>query len=218
MDKSSCLWLLTFLVNAVVAGSLTAKSVAAAPLQAKEKSSAEAEIIAGCRLGKASAQEQLYQLYARRMMAICMRYTTSRFEAEDIFHEAFVKVFNNIGNFKGEGSFEGWMRRIFVNTAINHFNKNRKFQKTIDYSTVEEVLPATEDIISEMSGKEISQLIDQLPHGYKLIFNLFVVEGYAHQEIGEMLQISEGTSKSQLSKAKAYLKKLIQKHSISEQC
>lgn len=188
------------------------------PALFKEKVHTEDELIAGCRQGKASAQEKLYQLYSRRMMAVCARYTKSRFEAEDIFHEAFVKVFKSIDSYKGEGSFEGWVRRIFVNTAINHFNKNRKFQKNQDYSALEEVMPAADDVISELSGKELLALVNQLPEGYKLVFNLYVMEGYNHSEIAEMLRITEGTSKSQLYKAKAFLKKLLLQHSISDKC
>nr|WP_255487965.1 sigma-70 family RNA polymerase sigma factor [Pontibacter sp. KCTC 32443] len=157
----------------------------------------------------------MYQLYSRRMMAVCMRYTKSRFEAEDIFHEAFVKVFKNISTYNG-GSFEGWMRRIFVNTAINHYHKNHRYQVQTDYSTVEEIIPTEEDIISSISGQELMTLISQLPEGYNLIFNLYVVEGYNHREIAEMLNIAEGTSKSQLAKAKSYLKKMLLKLSISE--
>jgi RNA polymerase sigma factor (sigma-70 family) len=175
----------------------------------------EEEIIAGCRQEKASFQEKLYELYSRRMMAVCMRYTKSRFEAEDIFHEAFVKVFKNINAFNG-GSFEGWMRRIFVNTAINHYHKNQRYQEQMDYSTVEEIIPTNDDIISNISGQELVALINQLPEGYNLVFNLYVVEGYNHREIAEMLNIAEGTSKSQLAKAKSHLKKTLQKLSISE--
>nr|WP_262921685.1 sigma-70 family RNA polymerase sigma factor [Pontibacter ruber] len=164
---------------------------------------------------KASFQEKLYQLYSRRMMAVCVRYTRSRFEAEDIFHEAFVKVFRNISAYNG-GSFEGWVRRIFVNTAINHYHKNRKYQDQLDYSSVEESVPADDDIISTISGQELLALINQLPEGYRLIFNLYVVEGFNHREIAEMLNIAEGTSKSQLAKAKSHLKKMLQKLSISE--
>ncbi|SFU84461.1 RNA polymerase sigma-70 factor, ECF subfamily [Pontibacter akesuensis] len=177
----------------------------------------EEEIIAGCKQGKAAAQEKLYTLYSRRMMAVCTRYTKSRFEAEDIFHEAFVKVFKHLDSYNG-GSFEGWVRRIFVNTAINHWHQNRKYEFQTDYSTVEESTPAGDDIISSISGQELLLLINQLPEGYKVIFNLYVVEGYNHREISEMLGIAEGTSKSQLAKAKSHLKKTLQKHSISEKC
>ncbi|MFD2515562.1 RNA polymerase sigma factor [Pontibacter locisalis] len=177
--------------------------------------SSEEEIIEGCKKGKASSQEKLYQTYSGRMMAVCTRYTRSRFEAEDVFHEAFVKVFQNINAYNG-GSFEGWMRRIFVNTAINHYHKNRKYLDQLDYSAVEEKTPTDEDIISSLSGQELLEVINQLPDGYKLIFNLYVVEGYNHREIAEMLNIAEGTSKSQLAKAKSHLKRKLQKLSISE--
>ena len=174
----------------------------------------EREIIQGCIENKASAQEKLYSLYSRRMMAICLRYTRSRAEAEDIFHEAFIKVFKNIHTWQG-GSFEGWMRRIFVNTAINHFHQSRKYFDHVDASYAENLVTSTEDVISQLSNQELLEIISRLPDGYKLIFNLHVVEGYNHNEIGEMLNIAEGSSKSQLSKAKAYLKKIIDDRLIS---
>lgn len=174
----------------------------------------EQEIIQGCIENKASAQEKLYTLYSRRMMAICLRYTRSRAEAEDIFHEAFIKVFKNIHTWQG-GSFEGWMRRIFVNTAINHFHQNKKYLDHVDASYAESMLSSTENVISQLSNQELLEIIDRLPDGYKIIFNLHVVEGYNHAEIAQMLNIAEGSSKSQLSKAKAYLKKLIDDRLIS---
>lgn len=174
----------------------------------------EREIIDGCVANKASAQQKLYELYARRMMAVCLRYTRSRFEAEDIFHEAFVKVFKNIGTWQG-GAFEGWMRRIFVNTAINHYHQNRKYNDHVDSSYAEMLTSNTDSAIDELSNQELLDLINKMPEGYKMIFNLHVVEGYNHTEIAEMLQIAEGSSKSQLSKAKAYLKKLIDDQLIS---
>lgn len=174
----------------------------------------ETEIIQGCLENKASAQEKLYALYSRRMMAICLRYTRSRVEAEDIFHEAFIKVFKNIHTWQG-GSFEGWMRRIFVNTAINHFHQNRKYFDHVDSSYAETMLSSSDNIIAELSNQELLDLISRLPEGYKMIFNLHVVEGYNHNEIAGMLDIAEGSSKSQLSKAKAHLKKLIEDRLIS---
>jgi RNA polymerase sigma factor (sigma-70 family) len=177
----------------------------------------EEEIIAGCKQGKASAQEKLYQLYSRRMMGVCMRYTSSRYEAEDVFQEAFVRVFKYIGTYSG-GSFEGWVRRIFVNTAINQYHKNRKYQEQLDYSAIEESTPSTEDIISQISGQELLTVINQLPEGYRLVFNLHVIEGFNHQEIAQALNIAEGTSKSQLAKAKSSLKKILLKQKMSEAC
>lgn len=168
----------------------------------------EAEIIQGCLDNHASAQEKLYGLYARRMMAVCIRYTRSRFEAEDVFHDAFVKVFANMHSWKG-GSFEGWMRRIFVNTAINHYHQNRKFFDHVDSSYVETTLSSSDNVIADLSNQDLLNMVNRMPDGYKVIFNLHVVEGYNHNEIAEMLHIAEGSSKSQLSKAKAYMKKLL---------
>jgi RNA polymerase sigma factor (sigma-70 family) len=174
----------------------------------------EAEIIQGCLRNEASAQEKLYSLYSRRMMAICLRYTQSRFEAEDIFHEAFIKVFKNINTWQG-GSFEGWMRRIFVNTAINHYHQNRKYLDHVDSTYAETSLSSSDNVISHLSNQELLELVNRMPDGYKMVFNLHVVEGYNHNEIAGMLNIAEGSSKSQLSKAKAHLKKLIDDRLIS---
>lgn len=174
----------------------------------------EKEIIEGCLRKEAAAQEKLYALFSRRMMAVCLRYTNSRFEAEDIFHEAFVKVFANIHTWKG-GSFEGWMRRIFVNTAINHYHQNRKYFDHVDVAYAETRLSSSGDVIGELSAQELLDLVNNMPDGYRLIFNLHVVEGYNHNEIAAMLNIAEGSSKSQLSKAKAYLKKLVDDRLIS---
>lgn len=177
----------------------------------------EQEIIEGCVKNKASAQEKLYSLYARRMMAVCLRYTHSRFEAEDIFHEAFVKVFRHIHTWQG-GSFEGWMRKIFVNTAINHYRQNKKYFDHVDPAYAEGLITSSENAIAQLSNQELLDLINRLPEGYRVIFNLHVVEGYNHNEIAEMLNIAEGSSKSQLFKAKAFLKKLIEGNLISTPC
>lgn len=174
----------------------------------------EEQIIEGCKQHRASAQEQLYAAYSRRMMAVCLRYTRSRAEAEDIFQEAFVKVFKHIHTWQG-GSFEGWMRRIFVNTAINHYRQSKKFFDHVDAAHAERIVSTDENVISRMSGEELLKLVNGLPDGYKLVFNLYVVEGYTHNEIAEMLNIAEGSSKSQLSKAKAHLRKLVEENLIS---
>ncbi len=148
-------------------------------------------------------------------MAVCVRYTRSRAEAEDIFHEAFVKVFQHINTYQG-GSFEGWMRRIFVNMAINSYHKNRKYQDHVDYAAIEDMSGTDDNIISSISSQELLGMINQLPEGYRLVFNLYVIEGFNHREIADMLSIAEGTSKSQLAKAKSYLKNILQKYSVSE--
>lgn len=170
----------------------------------------EAEIIEGCKQGKPRCQEALYKLYGSRMKGICMRYAKTPFEAEDTFHEAFVTVFNNIHTFR-EGSFGNWMRRIFVNCSINNYRRNKKHYDHQDTQDLEISDDGQLDGFQELSTQEIVAMINELPEGYRMVFNLHVVEGYNHREIGEMLDIAEGTSRSQLSKAKNMLKKKLEK-------
>ena len=168
----------------------------------------EEEIIEGCKRKDPVFEEALHQRYARKMMGVCTRYGQTRFEAEDIFQEAFVKVFQNIHTYQG-GAFGGWIKRIFVNTAINHYHKNKKHANQLEYEDFPEVHVENEEILSSLATAELLKFINQLPEGYRLVFNLYVIEGYTHKEIGEMLGIQEGTSKSQLAKAKACLKKIL---------
>ncbi len=143
------------------------------------------------------------------MMALCLRYAYTNFEAEDIFQEAFVKVFQKLNQYQNKGSFEGWMRHIFVNTALNHYTKNKKHYQHEDVEQQFDISVAEVDIMSRLSHEDLLTLIQQLPDGYRMIFNLNVIEGYTHKEISDMLGINEGTSKSQLSKAKSILQKKI---------
>lgn len=166
----------------------------------------EEAIIEGCKRKDPLFEQALYQRHARKMMGVCSRYGQTRFESEDIFQEAFLKVFLSIHTYQG-GSFEAWMKRIFVNTAINHFHKNKKHYHQLEYEDVPEVAFDHEDILSSLTTQELLKAINQLPEGNQLIFKLYVLEGYSHKEIAEMLGIHEGTSKSQLARAKAGLKK-----------
>lgn len=164
----------------------------------------EADIIDGCIKGERKAQEQLYKVFASRMYAVCLRYAKDRMEAEDILQEGFVKVFQHIGKYQPNGPFGGWIRRVFINTAIEHYR--RQVRNPID--NVDEVPDQNEvpdDAIDQMSVRELIQLISKMPDGYRQVFNLFAIEGYMHQEIAEMLGISVGTSKSQYSRARKYL-------------
>ncbi|AMS27634.1 hypothetical protein AEM51_12015 [Bacteroidetes bacterium UKL13-3] len=171
----------------------------------------EKDIIRDCIDGKRLSQKCLYAHFASKMLGVCMRYAKDRAEAEDMLQEGFIKVFQNIAKFKNEGSFEGWIRRIMIFTAINWFkHRSRKFQEDLDQVGYD--APFEDDIVSRISAKEIVALVQQMPEGYRMVFNLYAVEGYTHREISELLGIAEGTSKSQYSRAKQYMQAALAKH------
>jgi RNA polymerase sigma factor (sigma-70 family) len=171
----------------------------------------EPDIIKGCLEGDRASQKALYEHYAGKMLGVCMRYAKDRAEAEDMLQEGFLKVFQGISKFKFEGSFEGWIRRIMVYNAINHYkHRSRKFQEDLDQEHYDAVFH--DDILEKISAKEIVALIQHLPEGYRVIFNLYAIEGYSHKEIAEKLNIAVGTSKSQYSRAKQYMQGLLAKH------
>lgn len=157
--------------------------------------------------GDRKAQSELYKQLASRMLGICRRYVKRQEEAEEVLMNGMVKVFNNIHSFTGEGSFEGWIKRIMVNESINYI----RYQKNLFIERDEQDWP--EDTHSPIDSNEntevLLQLIDELPLGYRTVFNLFAIEGYNHKEISELLSIEETTSKSQLSRARKYLQERI---------
>jgi len=162
-------------------------------------------LVKDCLKGKASAQKQLYDLFARPMLAICYRYTKSMVDAEDVLQEGFIKVFLNLHQYKFEGELGGWIRRIMVTTAINYLKKNSRYQSELVFEDAP--LHAVQDHHPEvrLSAKELADLIRQLPPGYQTIFNLHAVEGFTHVEIGKILGIQESTSRSQYARARALL-------------
>ena len=164
----------------------------------------ESELAEGCKKNDPKIQKALYQQYQRKMYGVCLRYTSDKEEAMDILQEGFIQVFKYIYDFKGNGSLEGWVRRIMVNTAIAHYRKRMKYLS----SEIEEgdAVDIEEDAVSGLSCEEILKVIQELPVGYRTIFNLYEIEGYSHAEIAQMLNISVGTSKSQLSRAKEMLR------------
>lgn len=170
----------------------------------------EADLIKGCINNDRRMQEELYRRFAPRMYAVCLRYAGNTEEAEDILQEGFIKIFKKLSSFRSEGSFEGWIRRIFVNTSIEHFRRKIYLQPITEQeeNTVEGKLLSVLDNLAE---KDIIELVQQLSPGYRTVFNMYVVEGFTHKEIGEMLGISEGTSKSQLSRAKVILQDMVKK-------
>ncbi len=168
-------------------------------------------LIKKCIEWDATAQRELYSLYANKMFAVCFRYSQNREDAEDILQEGFIKVFENISKFRSEGSLEGWIRRIMFTTAIQKFRQQKPFQNTIslDNTEVHDIHPSVDDVLSQIETKELLNLIHTLPPRYKLVFNLYVIEGLKHREIAEQLGITEGTSKSNLSDARAILQREI---------
>ena len=165
-------------------------------------------LLEGCRKGDRKAQESLYKILASRMMGVCMRYAKDTFEAEDVLQMGFVKVFQKVSEFRGDGSFEGWIRRIMVNTAIESYRKNLRNLNLVDIDEVYDQPQSTFDM-SGLELKDLLKLVQQLSNGYRLVFNMYVIEGYSHKEIARELGITEGASKSQLSRARAILKEKI---------
>ena len=169
---------------------------------------AETDLIKGCVDGNRRMQETLYQRFAPKMYGVCLRYAGTAEDAEDILQEGFIKIFKKIGSFRGDGSFEGWIRRVFVNTSIEHFRRKRYLQPVSEKeeNTIEGKYLS---VLDEMAEKDVLSLVQQLSPGYRTVFNMYVVEGYTHKEIADMLGISEGTSKSQLSRAKVILQDMV---------
>ena len=171
----------------------------------------EQQLIKGCVRQEHVAQKSVFDLYSKRMMGVCLRYARNEVDAEEILIEAFCKVFEKIHQFKHEGSFEGWIRKIVVNVALKKYSLIRfTYEKSFNYeANYEENYFQEEDSLSDLGEKEILQLINKLPDGYRLVFNLYVIEGYKHDEIAELLKINSGTSRSQLAKARNMLQKQI---------
>ncbi|HEY0680400.1 MAG TPA: sigma-70 family RNA polymerase sigma factor [Chitinophagaceae bacterium] len=169
----------------------------------------ESDLIRECIAGNRGMQEELYRRFAPKMYAVCMRYANNADDAQDLLQEGFIKIYKNLSKFRAEGSFEGWIRRVFVNTSIEHFRR-----KNIMYSITEKEESVIEDAditaLDNLAEKDIINLVQELSPGYRTVFNMYVIEGYSHKEIGNILGISEGTSKSQLARAKAILQKKVQ--------
>ncbi len=168
-------------------------------------------LIERCKAGERKAQEMLYKNFASKMMGVCMRYATDRMEAEDMLQDGFIKVFKKLADYRGEGSFEGWVRRIMVHSSIEYYRKHHKMLQVVDMddSGIEPSVNAS--AIANLDAKDLMNLIQTLSPSYKIVFNLYAIEGYSHKEIAEMIGISEGASKSQLSRARAILKEQIVK-------
>ena len=168
------------------------------------KSLTEEELLEGCRKGKASAQRGLYDRLAPKMLGVCFRYIKDREEAEHVMIGGLVKVFDKLDQFKGDGSFEGWVRRIVVNDCLMYIRINRNMTLQSDIEDVNDD-PNLKVMEEQLDAKDLIKLIEELPVGYRTVFNLYAIEGYNHAEIAKQLEISENTSKSQLSRARKWL-------------
>lgn len=164
----------------------------------------EKEIIDGCINNEVPAQNRLFNRFAPKMMGICYRYMQTIYEAEDVLQEAFIKVFKHLHTFQYNSSLEHWIRRIVVNTALNHIKANKKFRNELDTDNLEDE-GYTDSIHMQFDTEEVIHAIKSLPEGYRTVFNLYAIEGYSHKEIGEMLGVAEASSRSQYSRAKTIL-------------
>lgn len=165
----------------------------------------EKELIKGCAEGDRALQKALYERYCRKMMAVCLRYARSTQEAEDILQEGFIKIFNSIHSFRSEAKLETWITRIMINTALNSHRQKLYMLPMVDVNDLQ--IPEDEGInLSDFNLSELITMVQSLPDGCRVVFNLFAIEGYGHKEIAEMLTISEGTSKSQYNRAKILLR------------
>lgn len=177
----------------------------------------EEQIIEGCKAERRDAQKALYETHARVMYGVCLRYSVDTHEAKDLLQDGFIKVFSNIKSYEGRGSFEGWMKRVFVNLALERIRR----KKTVNFNNAEDIQNLSEELLDDSDAEENSEVISaevllgmvqKLPEGYATVFNLYAVEDYSHKEIAEMLGISEGTSRSQYLRARQSLQVMVDEY------
>lgn len=180
------------------------------PLRNKEQ-----QMINALRKNDPKAQRQLYELYASKMMAICVRYVGDTMTAEDILVESFLKVFQRIHQFTEEGSLEGWIKRIIINEALGYLRRNKKLSLQLDIDSYANIATNTDDTIATLQADDLMRMINELSVGYRTVFNLYAIEGYSHQEIAAMLSITESTSKSQLHRARTVLQKKLMENTTT---
>ena len=176
-----------------------------------EQDSTNIELIRQCMRGERAAQQKMYNSLAPKMFALCIRYIGSRDEAEDVLQDGFVTLFSKMDSYSGEGSFEGWARKIFVNTALMALRKKDALRGSESLETAYGLDSPAPDQVRNLGYKELMRLVAGLPAGYRTIFNMAAIEGYSHKEIAEALGISEGTSRSQLQRARMLLQEKIKK-------
>ena len=169
----------------------------------------EKQLIEGCKRGDRKAQKELYEMYSRKMMGVCLRYIGDRETARDLLQDGFIKVFTSIESYSGNGSFEGWIRKIFVNCALEYLRKSDVLREAVGFDLSIDQIGFDDLIISEISASELLKLVQDLPNSLRAVFNLFAIEGYSHKEVAKMMDISESTSRSQYVRAKQLLQSRI---------
>lgn len=175
------------------------------------------QLVNECVSGNAIAQKKFYDLFAKKMFGVCLRYTNNIEEAQDVLQDGFVKIFGKLKDFESKGSLEGWVRRIMVNTALDHYRKNKKHLNDVDVDVVGYKLEKDDYIVETITADDLLKLIQAIPEGYRVVFNLFAIEGYSHKEIAERLGVTESTSKSQYSRARSLLRKILIENNIVEE-
>jgi RNA polymerase sigma factor (sigma-70 family) len=172
----------------------------------------ESTLIEQCLKGSSLAQKKLFEKFAPKMLFVCQRYCKNTEEAEDVLQEGFVKIFQSLPKYTNQGTLEGWMRRIFVNTALDILRKEKNFKLNSSLSDVDFMISNNEKTSDNIEAEDLLKLISNMPKGYQIVFNMFAVEGYSHKEIAELLSITEETSKSQYFRARTYLRKQLEKN------
>jgi RNA polymerase sigma-70 factor (ECF subfamily) len=170
----------------------------------------EQELIKGCIAARPKAQKALFDIYAPKLYVVCLRYMKDQMRAQDVLQDAFVKIFAHISNYKSEGAFEGWLKKIAVNACLDQLRKDKKLMTDVSIDDVSHKLSTNSFSAEKLMADDLLKLVQALPDGYRTVFNLFAIEGYSHQEISSQLGISESTSKTQYLRARAYLKDRIE--------
>jgi RNA polymerase sigma-70 factor (ECF subfamily) len=170
----------------------------------------EQELIQDCIAARPKAQKALFDIYAPKLYVVCLRYMKDQMRAQDVLQDTFVKIFAHIGNYKSEGAFEGWLKKIAVNTCLDQLRKDKKLLTDVSLDDVSHKLAHQDYSVEKLMADDLLKLVQALPDGYRTVFNLFAIEGYSHQEISVQLGISESTSKTQYLRARAYLKDRIE--------
>ena len=169
----------------------------------------EQKLIKGCKSGESWAQKQLYERYASAMMSVCVRYAGNRENARDLLHDGFIKVFTKINTYTGIGSFSGWVRKVFVTTALESLRANNALKFSVDIDELNDIEDMNLSVFEQLSANDLLTCVAQLPDGFRTIFNLHAIEGYSHAEIAQILNIQESTSRSQYYRARQILQKSV---------